>query len=108
MTPAQRKGLVVGQSYLYHSNGEDYAALDGQMVRFRSDDGTNSPSFYVPTDVDSDGWTFLQLKYIGAAKVAEEKVTFSVTVEHGRTVITIGKELTAAEAASVLAAAGIK
>lgn len=107
-TPAQDKGLVVGQKY--HFTDEDGKV---HVVTFRSDDASRSPSFYVPDEVDSngDGWNFISLSDISKIEPSErvkEKASFTVAVENGRTVIELGKELTAAQVAAVLAAAEVE
>lgn len=112
-TPAQRKGLVIGQSYIYNAENEPGHALNGQSVTFKEDDGTDVPEFYVPKDYDSEGWAYLCLKNIQVGtSPAEPSVVasteFSVQVAGGSTTITVRKSLTAEQVAAMLAAAGVK
>jgi hypothetical protein len=109
-TPAEKMGLVVGQSYLYQSNGKGYDDLDGTLVTFRNDDGTDLPAFHVPKTVDSDGWAYLNLDYItipAPAVASGGEVTKFMVEVSDVTLIRINKQLTAAEVAKVLEAAGV-
>lgn len=112
-TPAQRKGLVIGQSYTYNDETDSGHELNGRTVTFKEDDGTDVPEFYVPKDYDSDGWAYLHLENIQAGTAPAEagvvaSTEFSVQVAGGSTTITVRKSLTAEQVAAMLAAAGVK
>lgn len=111
-TPAQRKGLVIGQSYIYNAENEPGHELNGQSVTFKEDDGSELPEFYVPKDYDSDGWAYLCLKNIQVGTAPAEpsvvaSTEFSVQVAGGSTTITVRKSLTADQVAAVLKIVGI-
>lgn len=96
-TPAEEKGLVVGQSYRYQN--KDFGPLDGKLIRFRKDDGSSLPAFDVPHSVNSEGWMYLSLENI---QVPESSVSsLSVRVEQGSTMFIVGRVLTLAERAEV-------
>jgi hypothetical protein len=107
MTYAKSAGLVVGQQYAMREGNEaGYPA--GTVVTFKADDRTTTPEFFVPHDLDRDGWNYINVGDVipvpakpVEVKPAEYTITFQV--KDGTTALAVSRALSNEEINAVFA-----